>query len=160
MIRVDTTGVEDAHSVTGFNNFRKDGGQLMRNTKGAISFGPAPLTNLDPYGYPPTSLSPQPYLNFFRDPNAPFTADPTLFLTNVPNSNTEGSRGPRPPGNDARIFAFGPTAQHRLITMVDPLTGHTRLILGDDQGVFSAVDKGDGTFDLGIGTAQDPNTSR
>ena len=28
----------------------------------------------------------------------------------------------------------------------DPLTGHTRLIFGDDQGIFTGVDNGDGTF--------------
>ena len=36
----------------------------------------------------------------------------------------------------------------------DPLTGHARLIFGDDQGVFSGVDNGDGTLSAGIGTAR------
>jgi hypothetical protein len=44
--------------------------------------------------------------------------------------------------------------------MIDPLTGHARLILGDDQGVFTFVDNGDGTFGTGIGTAQDAHGSR
>ena len=29
------------------------------------------------------------------------------------------------------------TDQHRIVTFVDPLTGHARLIFGDDQGVFT-----------------------
>jgi len=46
----------------------------------------------------------------------------------------------------------GTTDQHRVVTMVDPLTGHARLIFGDDQGVFSGVDMGNGSLDPGIGT--------
>ena len=34
------------------------------------------------------------------------------------------------------------------MTFVDPLTGHARLIIGDDQGVYTAVDD-DGTFGTG-----------
>src|SRR5262249_40314517 len=36
---------------------------------------------------------------------------------------------------------------------VDPLTGHARIIIGDDQGVFTTVDN-NGTFSSGIGTDQ------
>jgi hypothetical protein len=158
IIRVDTTGIEDAHSMTAFNNFRNDGGQLMRSTKGGIQFGPPNLDFKFPYGYPPTS--PVPYLNFFRDPNAPFTADTSLNVFNVTNFNNEGLRQATSPWYDFSVIGFGSTDQHRLITMLDPLTGHTRLIVGDDQGLFTAVAKDDGTLDLGIGTAQDPNTSR
>ena len=56
-------------------------------------------------------------------------------------------------------FDIGGTDQHRIVTMVDPLTGLSRIIIGDDQGVFSAVDD-NGTFDLGIGTAQEPGSDR
>ena len=53
----------------------------------------------------------------------------------------------------------GSTDQHRLVTFVDPLTGHARLIIGDDQGVFTGVDD-NGTFIDGIGTAIAPIGTR
>src|SRR5262249_48587625 len=49
--------------------------------------------------------------------------------------------------------------QHRIITEVDPLTGHARIIIGDDQGVFSAVDN-NGVFSTGIGTSPFASGSR
>ena len=51
-------------------------------------------------------------------------------------------------------FDVGGTDQHRSIAFRDPVTGKTRLIFGDDQGVFTTVDNGDGTMISGIGTAQ------
>ena len=56
-------------------------------------------------------------------------------------------------------MAAGSTDQHRIVTFVDPLTGHARLIIGDDQGVFTGVDD-NGTFDTGIGNAADRSGSR
>ena len=55
-----------------------------------------------------------------------------------------------------------PTAnQHRMVTYRDPVTGHARLIFGDDEGVFTAVDRGDGTlvFFAPVTTGSDPTFS-
>jgi len=41
------------------------------------------------------------------------------------------------------------TDQHRVITFVDPVTGHARIIIGDDQGVYTATDN-DGELNLGV----------
>ena len=41
----------------------------------------------------------------------------------------------------------GSTDQHRVVAIRDPLTGQARLIFGDDQGIFSGVDNGDGTLE-------------
>jgi hypothetical protein len=46
-----------------------------------------------------------------------------------------------------------------MISIVDPLTGHARLIVGDDQGIFTGVDN-NGQLDAGIGTAQSASYSR
>src|SRR3989442_1139746 len=64
-------------------------------------------------------------------------------------------------GNGAKWIPFdiGGTDQHRFITTRDPLTGHARLIIGDDQGVYTAVDNG-GTLVSGIGSAVAPTGSR
>src|SRR6202040_1121723 len=70
-------------------------------------------------------------------------------------------------GEDARYGAFsgddvagidqfgglGGTDQHRLVVFKDPVTGRTRLIFGDDQGIWTGTDDGTGNADLGIGTA-------
>ena len=42
---------------------------------------------------------------------------------------------------------------HQILTFVDPQTGQTRLIVGDDQGVFTGVAAGDGTLDTAIGNS-------
>ena len=42
---------------------------------------------------------------------------------------------------------------HQILTFVDPQTGQTRLIVGDDQGVFTGVDASDGTLDTAIGNS-------
>ena len=42
---------------------------------------------------------------------------------------------------------------HQIITLVDPLTGHARLLVATDNGVYSMVDD-DGKYDPGIGTDQ------
>src|SRR5262249_14485648 len=42
---------------------------------------------------------------------------------------------------------------HRMITMVDPTTGRGRIIAGNDQGILTWVDNGNGGAITGIGTA-------
>lgn len=152
-IRVDITGLHDAHNFTAFQNNRNDGGLAQSATQGAVS-----LTDTSkPYG--PVS-SPGPYLNLFRDPTSPF-GNSTVLTTNIPPDPATAVRNS---GYGASWLPFnavtaGSTDQHRLITMVDPLTGHARLILGDDQGVFTGVDN-NGSLDFGIGTAVSFNGSR
>src|SRR5205823_2030974 len=51
------------------------------------------------------------------------------------------------------------TNVHRLLTIVDPLTGRSRLIVGDDQGIFTGVDI-NGKVDNGIGTQGSATFSR
>jgi hypothetical protein len=166
LIRLDITGLEDPHDVVGYNNFRNDGGKLERNTVGGVQvkkfYLPSPSPT-DPNNYGYTLTSPSPYVNLFRDPFSPFQADTTLLLTNVGSFGNDGMRSAYAPwipidptggedmvpvlingGVSAAIVASTSTDQHRVISMIDPLTGHARLIFGDDQGVFTFVDKGDG----------------
>src|SRR5207302_354071 len=53
----------------------------------------------------------------------------------------------------------GNTDQHRMVTLVDPLSGKTRIIIGDDQGLFTAVDD-NGTFLSTFGSQTVPLGSR
>src|SRR5207302_3848860 len=91
------------------------------------------------------------YFNQLRDPANPFLTPSSLQFTNVASFNNT-------PGQDTRWMPFtggglGGTDQHELVAFRDPLTGRTRLIFGDDQGVWTGTDKGDGTADAGIGFA-------
>jgi hypothetical protein len=171
LLRVDLTGLADPHNLVAFNNFRDDTGKLQSQTTGPIS-----LTKADKaYGYPGADVlgfPDLPYLNLFRDPLSPFASDSTLYVGNptivqqVSRFNNDGIRSAIAPWvpvdpTGALGFTVGTsTDQHRVVTMIDPLTGHARLIFGDDQGIFTLVDKGDLTFSTGVGTAQIANGSR
>jgi len=165
-LRVDTTALFDPHNFVAYDNSRPDGGKLQVNTAGPVGL-------IDPVNYPSAYLIdpntgfaiPRAYLNLIRDPSNPFAVNSTLHTFNVTGfSNT---------GANARVFTYysnsyynandpllnTSTGQHRLITYVDPQTGHARLILGDDQGVFTGVDD-NGTMIGGVGTAPGPLGSR
>jgi subtilisin-like proprotein convertase family protein len=164
LLRVDTTGIADPHAELAYNNYLNDGGKVQVNTAGDISLNfpqnsyglsPSRIENIDPEGLGRTH-----FLNLIRNPFSPFVANSTIIVTdNIKNFNNTGVRDAQ-----AKVTPYnavdGSTDQHRVISMIDPLTGHTRLIFGDDQGVFTAVDMGDGTFTNGIGTAQSVNGPR
>jgi subtilisin-like proprotein convertase family protein len=151
LIRVDTTTIEDPHDFTAYNNHKNDGGKTIFTTAGGLQVK-SPGT-----GYGLTSVGgTTPYLNLIRDPGGPFF-NSTILVNNASSfANT---------GGDVRWMPFndvlgGSTDQHRVVSFRDPLTGHARLIFGDDQGVFTGVDMGDGTLSTGIGTASSVTGSR
>ena len=144
-IRIDITGLKDPHALVPYNNQGPDGG-LLENATNANTGASAPDITLKD---PTKAVTPQPYFNFFRDPNDPFGSNATLTVGNVTQFNNVGAVAKWIP------FDLGGTDQHRIVTFVDPLTGHARIIIGDDQGVFTGVDD-NGTLDTGIGTAGAP----
>jgi subtilisin-like proprotein convertase family protein len=151
-LRVDTTGIYDPHALVPFTNNAPDGGTLEALSTGRLSVD-------DPINLP----LPFPYLNLIRNPFDPFNASATIKVINSARFNNTGADVKWIPFDTAipgtgQIPLAG-TDQHRMVTMVDPLTGHARLIIGDDQGVFTVVDH-NGTFDTGIGTAPAPFGSR
>ena len=118
------------------------------------------LTIKDPtknYAINHRGLSERQYYNLARDPANPFLTPTSLPFTNVGQFNNAGLYGYWTPFTGGGL---GGTDQHQLIAMRDPLTGHTMVIFGDDQGVWVGNDKGDGTFTAGIGTAQEVLGSR
>ena len=144
-IRIDATLAADAHALVPYDNNRPDGGLTRFGSNGATGNAAPPLTLDDPTNLP----APAPFYNLIRDPAAPFVAGATIVVANSLRFNNNGG--------DVRWmpFDFGVTDQHRIVTFVDPLTGHARLIIGDDQGVHTAVDD-DGTFVTAIGTQAVP----
>ncbi len=176
LIRVDTTGLADARNFLPHNNFRNDGGQLEPMTTGPTILGgmPQPGAQQGPYGildptqlalgiaalYNPPDIG---YLNLLNDPYNPFLFNSTIEVANLGGMNgsvmSQSNTGIQVKWifYDAAVDSgtISSTDQHRVVAMLDPLTGMTRLIFGDDQGIFSVVDRGDGStnFLTGIGTA-------
>ena len=121
-IRVDATRVSDAHSLVAYNPDLNDAGTLSVNSQGSLLLDDV------------TKPAPTPYLNFIRDPAAPFVAGATLFTTNSATFSNTGA------GVTWTPFDIGGTDQHRILTFRDPTTGRSRVVIGDDQGVWTALD--------------------
>ncbi|MDB5311736.1 MAG: regulatory domain of in-like proprotein convertase [Gemmataceae bacterium] len=153
-IRVDTTLLEDSQNLSAYSNQRPDGG-TVQFTQGSGSVLIKPVTNTTgpgkPYGFFSPSVNTG-YINFYRNPFNPFASNSDSFFTNIARIQNTGFGATYAP-----FSAEVDTDVHRIITMIDPLTGKTRLIVGDDQGVASSVDNGDGTLNTGIGFAPTPN---
>jgi large repetitive protein len=154
LIRIDSTNLFDPHNTVPFDNNESDGGALMRGTNGGIVVKTdTGGVKFDDYGLI-TTLTP--YVNLLTDPLNPFLSNSTLLFTHVASFTNEGSEAIWCPFD----AISGTTDLHRVVAMKDPLTGHARLIFGDDQGVYTVVDRGDGTFTTGIGPAASVNGPR
>jgi subtilisin-like proprotein convertase family protein len=140
-IRVDTTGLFDAHAFVPFSGGTNDGGSLQFNSTGRLSVDTTKGVGSS-------------FLNLIKNPGDPF-GDPTISVSNGTSFSDTGAGATWIPFDLPASF----TDQHRIITMVDPLTGQSRIIIGDDQGVFTGVDN-NGTFDFGIGSADAATGSR
>ena len=150
-LRVDTTGILDAHNATPFSGSQPDSGQIQKNTVGGVS----PQTNTN--GFSPLGSGNLPYLNLIRNPANFFSASSVFFTKNIAQFNNNGADATWIPFGDALA---GSTDQHKLLTIVDPLTGKARLIIGDDQGVFTGVDDNGAYLESNLGTANVPFGSR
>ncbi len=142
LIRIDLTTIWDAHNLDPFSDVANDGGSLD-----LASRGPSPVDSnqlafgvVTPFG----SLDPTPYLNFIRSPGDPFNSNSTLRVFNYASFQNNGA------GVEWIPFDAGGTDYHKVATMVDPTTGLPRLILGNDQGVWSILDN-HGTFETQLG---------
>ncbi len=161
MIRVDTTGLLDANAVVAYDNSLPDGGTVQYTIgTGNVSTKPAntqsetaPVVDLgpgQPYGFtfPAMTGTNTGYLNVLRDPTNPFSTSSTILAFRNVDRILNTGRGARYSG----FYAEVNTDVHRIITVVDPLTGGTRLLVGDDQGVATAVDDGKGNLITSVGS--------
>jgi subtilisin-like proprotein convertase family protein len=151
-IRVDTTFVSDPHAF--YMGMEKAGGN---GALSAAADDPVTLENWTPNTvgqfYNPVF---NPFINFQHDPFNPFDLNSSVRVSNIAQFTNTGS-GVR--WMDFSAFLANSTDLHRALTFRDPLTGQSRLIVGDDQGVFTGVDI-EGMLATGIGSVPSVAGSR
>jgi subtilisin-like proprotein convertase family protein len=154
LVRVDVSGVYDTHAVVGYDNSRNDGGTITVN-----STGRTPVVNntfANPGFVTQTGSLLGPYTNLIQDPTNPFQTNATTYVYNVASFTNDGSGVKWTPLDQPLLSNpsdLVPSSNvHTALSMIDPVTGRTRLIFGDDEGVFTGVVNPDGTIDPGIGT--------
>jgi subtilisin-like proprotein convertase family protein len=158
-IRVDTTGLLDAGAIVAYNNAANDGGTTILETDGkpgnlelGITGTTSPVTMLplgagEPYGLVGDEFSTGGLLNVLRNPTAPFVSNSVLQFTNIAIIENVGT-GSHWEVLDPEIL----TNVHAITTFVDPLTGETRLLVGDDAGVSSVLIDASGNIVTQIGS--------
>ncbi|MBV8593868.1 MAG: hypothetical protein JOZ27_06180, partial [Caulobacteraceae bacterium] len=165
MIRVDATGLADAHAF--YLGGANTGGGTLQNA----TTGPASMSNPNANPLP----IPTPYqlnhtlgygiLNMLVDPAQPFAVNSTILVTNAKSFSNSGAGATWTPFDQAlKPATFEPLNPlnpdwwavptrdvQQIVTEVDPLTGQSRLVIGDGNGVFTAVAAGDGTLIGSVG---------
>ncbi|HZZ41441.1 MAG TPA: proprotein convertase P-domain-containing protein [Tepidisphaeraceae bacterium] len=162
VFRIDTTHIYDAHSFDTPLD-ASDGGQLTLNVAASVQ-----TKNLDaigqhnPFGMNIGSFTSPQYINLVTDPNNPFVNNATFLTSNATGFVNSGDDAWWTPIDDMFSLptdGFHPDVQ-RIISVVDPLTGQTRLIMATDSGLYAAVANADGTINTGVGTASAADGSR
>jgi subtilisin-like proprotein convertase family protein len=153
MIRVDITGLADPHALYLASN-RPDGGTLYVNATDPVALKQNPLL-------PPSGIDPRnpagvtgAQVDMIRNPSNPLGGNGTFYVSNTASISNSGDGATWIP------FDIGIGDYHRAISMVDPLTGLSRIVFGDDHGLWTVVDNGDGTLSSGIGTQAAPTGAR
>jgi subtilisin-like proprotein convertase family protein len=158
LTRVDTTGVFDPYAVVPYDDSNFDTGTMQGNPAqvmaARVDFADRYTTDGLVVTDPTTgNVYVAPYLNAERDPNNVFLNNATLNAYGV----VPASAGIGFTNNGENIATWGPfggaggTDHHRVVALRDPLTGKTRLIFGDDQGIWTSIDPGDGTVLTNLG---------
>ncbi len=137
LIRVDTTTISDAHAF--FIN-----GNTAAGTLHTAGTDPIALANV---GTPGAEINPldNPYVNLIQNPMEPFVRDATVFVSNVDPAVGFANSGIGAKWTGYPSSWGGAMNQHALVAVRDAATGRTRLIMGDDRGVTTLVNYGDGT---------------
>jgi subtilisin-like proprotein convertase family protein len=171
LVRVDTTKLQDTQALVAYNNSLPfsinpqdplfDPIASTSDTTGNATIEPNPpapfLGSGQPYGIVPTEFDSieEPtvdigYLNLFRDPNDPFKANATILISNVASLQNTGYGAVVEPITGIELSSN----VHSIVSFVDPVTGETRLLIGDDQGISTVLDSGASSI-LGTGAGTD-----
>jgi subtilisin-like proprotein convertase family protein len=154
LVRIDTTNIWDAHNLDATSYDVNDGGAVTLISQGSSHF----TTFLETPGWlvpPDYFIDPTPYLNFIRDPQAPFLAyDATLLVTDISNFANNGA------GVTWIPFDVPGSGYQASVAEIDPTTGLPRLIFGNSQGIWSVLDN-NGVVQTTIGSSDAlPNVDR
>ena len=97
-----------------------------------------------------------------RDPQNPFLTNSALQFSGISQFTNTGQDGlwnyfaadelsvlP----SATSFFPVPTEGHHAMVTMRDPLTGKTRVIFGNNHGVYTATDDGTGVATTNVGTA-------
>ena len=150
MIRVDIARLADPYSL--YASGEAGGDQTLPFNTSPVSVPAANLANFSSNleindGYPdPLSA---PYTNIYRNPADIFDPDSTVYVTDTGSFSNDGSGAWYTPMDS---FIAG-TDVHVILAIKDPVTGLSRMIVGYDQGVATAVDD-NGTALASIGNTQ------
>ena len=143
------TKLADPYNLTGYSNYGYQGG-VETSTTGPTSVGGSEpingsylytaagygILNPDATTYPNNQTAN--YTNLYRVPELPFTSFESLQYANVSGFNNQGTGVFFQPFTE---FLDGSVNQHAAAATVDPLTGAVRLYVGDDQGIYTAIDQ-------------------
>ncbi|WP_422931842.1 Ig-like domain-containing protein [Singulisphaera sp. PoT] len=166
LIRIDATTLYDSHAAVAYDNSRPAGGTEFSSNGRVVlkdvNRGTPTITVFR--GNRLTTFSSDQYLNLLQDPTQPYLANSTIYLSNVASFTNDGSGVTWIPFDEMIKSSSNDlessTGVHQMISIVDPLTGNARLIVADDQGVFTGVDLGNGNLSPGIGNQASPTYSR
>lgn len=148
LIRVDTAIIQDSHAFY-LSQTNNDGGQRFHFVDGSVPVkDPINVNGSSFFGQRIYSATDFPILNFIRDPLAPFVAASTLQTFDAARFVNTGIGANYIPWDGA---LDGSTDYHVAYALVDPVSGKSRMVFGNDQGVFTAVDKGNGSFLFNLG---------
>ena len=186
-IRIDVSAVNDSKAFVFHDNSRAGEGDLTENS-GFQATNPPPKNlgatvgrpfpgngNQNPHGYLyiPGGLTiytnpdgrTSDFTNLSRDPLNPFVSNASLRVGDTLTFSNDGENVRYVGFNEilnpaANSSTFGANFVKSIITFVDPLTGKTRLIYSTENGVFSGVDRGDGTLIQAVGFDPAVNNNR
>ena len=139
-----------------------------------------PLTNPPTYPLEQGPSGSTGWYNLERDPLNPFANPSTLQVTNYSNINNQGTgvlwgelgnltnsagvgilgNQPDPITGNAAAILTSSIDIRAIVAIRDPLTGETRLLIGDDNGVFTGADQTSTALQNNVGTAQEVIGSR
>jgi subtilisin-like proprotein convertase family protein len=165
LVRVDTTGLADAHAFY-LSGVESGAGTTQNTATGAVTLiNPAALPSPLAKPYQANHAVGYGFLNMLVDPSAPFLVNTTILVTNIGSFTNNGANASWTPFDQAlKPATFEPLNPlspdwwavptrdvQQIVTMTDPLTGQSRLIIGDGQGVYTAVAADDGTLIGSVG---------
>ena len=118
--------------------------------------------------YDPKIVS-ESFINLLRDPAQPFLVNATILVAGVAHINNVGTKSKWIPYTIAtQPDPFLPASTdtwsrptrglHQILPTRDPLTGATRLLMANDNGIYTVVDEGDGTLLGSVGGVTDVTT--